>query len=232
MSTKTLVRALVLACIVLAFGAGIFAMAARRPAIEPVAQPPASTFDPDLVKRGSELAAIGNCAVCHTAPGGREFAGGRAVPTPFGTIYSTNITPDPQTGIGNWSPAAFSRAMRYGVRRDGAYLYPAFPYDHFTLVSDSDNEAIYAFLMTKEPVRTTPPDNQLPMSRSVGTCCFCIRAPSVPTAITTRHGIAAPISSVGLVTAAPAIRREISWRRKSPANDCPAARRKAGRPTR
>ena len=85
------------------------------------------------MKRGAELAAIGSCGVCHTAPSGREFAGGLALPTPFGTIYSTNITPDAETGIGNWSLAAFQRALRHGVRRDGAYLYPAFPYDHFTL---------------------------------------------------------------------------------------------------
>ncbi|HEX8828043.1 MAG TPA: cytochrome C, partial [Xanthobacteraceae bacterium] len=132
MSAKTFIQALVLACVVLALGAGIFALSARQPAIAPIARSAASSFDVNLVKRGAILAAIGNCAVCHTAPGGREFAGGRAVPTPFGTIYSTNITPDTETGIGSWPPDAFSRAMRRGVRRDGAYLYPAFPYDHFT----------------------------------------------------------------------------------------------------
>jgi hypothetical protein len=101
MSARTLVKALVLACVVLALGAGIFALAARQPAIAPIARPTAKSFDDNLVKRGAELAAIGNCAVCHTAPGGREFAGGRAIPTPFGTIYSTNITPDTETGIGH-----------------------------------------------------------------------------------------------------------------------------------
>jgi mono/diheme cytochrome c family protein len=162
MAARMFVKSLVLACVVLALGAGIFALAARQAAIAPIARPAASSFDADLVKRGAELAAIGNCVVCHTAPGGREFAGGRALPTPFGTIYSTNITPDIETGIGGWSSPAFLRAMRRGVRRDGAYLYPAFPYDHFTLVSDSDNDAIYAFLMTREAVRATPPANQLP----------------------------------------------------------------------
>jgi mono/diheme cytochrome c family protein len=167
MSARTFVKALVLACVVLALGVGIFALADRQPAVAPIARPAASSFDGDLVKRGTELAAIGNCVVCHTALGGREFAGGRALPTPFGTIYSTNITPDTETGIGNWSSAAFSRAMRRGVRRDGANLYPAFPYDHFTLVSDSDNDAIYAFLMTREPVHATPPENQLQFPLSV-----------------------------------------------------------------
>ena len=84
------------------------------------------------------------------------------VPTPFGTIYSTNITPDPETGIGRWSEAAFQRAMREGVDREGNHLYPAFPYDHFTLVSDEDNSALYAYLMTREPVEATAPANDLP----------------------------------------------------------------------
>jgi mono/diheme cytochrome c family protein len=172
MSARTPVKALIVASIVLALGAGIFALAARQPAIAPIARPAASSFDAGLVKRGAELTAIGNCAVCHTAPGGREFAGGRGLPTPFGTIYSTNITPDTETGIGNWSPAAFSRAMRRGVRQDGAYLYPAFPYDHFTLVSDGDNDALYAFLMTREPVHATPPGNQLSFPLNVRALMF------------------------------------------------------------
>lgn len=88
-------------CVVLAVAAGILAIIiARWPAIAPIAPPAANSFDPASVKRGAALVAIGNCDVCHTAPGGRAFAGGRAVPTPFGSIYSTNITPDPETGIG------------------------------------------------------------------------------------------------------------------------------------
>ncbi|MGB8633377.1 MAG: cytochrome c [Xanthobacteraceae bacterium] len=172
MSAKTFIQALVFACVVLALGVGIFALAARQPAIAPIVRPAASSFDADLVKRGAIFATIGNCAVCHTAPGGREFVGGRAVPTPFGTIYSTNITPDTETGIGSWPSDAFSRAMRRGVRRDGAHLYPAFPYDHFTLVSDSDNDALYAFLMTREPVRATPPANQLPFPLNIRALMF------------------------------------------------------------
>ncbi|MGK9168358.1 cytochrome c [Inquilinus limosus] len=135
---------------------------AWRPPIDPVDPPAAASFDPALVRKGADLAAIGNCGTCHTTPGGRPFAGGLPLPTPFGTIHSTNITPDPNTGIGRWSEAAFRRAMREGVDRQGRHLYPAFPYDHFTLVTDEDNRAIYAFLMTRQPVPARAPPNDLP----------------------------------------------------------------------
>src|SRR5436190_4602943 len=138
----------------------LFALA-WRPGIEPIGAPAATSFDPALVQRGSELAAAGNCNFCHTAPGGKSFAGGVAVPTPFGTIYSTNITPDRLTGIGQWSQAAFVRSLREGVDRAGRHLYPAFPYDHFTLLSDADAAALYAYLMSREPVAAAPPENQL-----------------------------------------------------------------------
>jgi len=149
----------VLVVIVIAGGAA--AALAWRPAIAPVSQPAAASFDPALVKRGGELAAIGNCTTCHTAPGGRAFAGGLALPTPFGTIYSTNVTPDEQTGIGSWSEEAFRRALWEGVDRAGRHLYPAFPYDHFTLIDDRDVSALYAFLMTREPVAASAPANKL-----------------------------------------------------------------------
>jgi mono/diheme cytochrome c family protein len=84
------------------------------------------------------------------------------ISTPFGTIYSTNITPDPESGIGQWSQTAFLRAMREGVDRGGHHLYPAFPYDHFTKVTNADVDAIYAFLMTRDPVRTKTPPNTIP----------------------------------------------------------------------
>jgi mono/diheme cytochrome c family protein len=141
---------------------GGFLLWAWRSAIDPIEPPAVQSFDASTIRRGAELAAIGGCATCHTAPGGEPFAGGLAIPTPFGTIYSTNITPDPTTGIGRWSRAAFQRAMRDGVDREGRHLYPAFPYDHFTLVSDADNSALYAFLMTRQAVQVRPPGNQLP----------------------------------------------------------------------
>ena len=132
-----------------------------RPAIAAIEPPKPQDFDAALVRRGRDLAAIGNCNNCHTVRTGKNFAGGLPVPTPFGTIYSSNITPDPETGIGRWSEAAFQRAMRLGVDREGRHLYPTFPYDHFTHVSDDDDRALYAYLMTRAPVRATARENQL-----------------------------------------------------------------------
>jgi mono/diheme cytochrome c family protein len=135
-----------------------------RPAIAAIEPPAPQSFDSALVKRGRDLAAIGNCNDCHTVRGGGSFAGGVPVPTPFGTIFSSNITPDPETGIGHWSEAAFRRAMRSGVNRDGQHLYPTFPYDHFTNVTDADDQALYAYLMTRPPVHAPARDNQLSFS--------------------------------------------------------------------
>ncbi len=100
-------------------------------AIAPINPPDPSVYSAATIARGEQLAALGNCAVCHTAEGGLINAGGRALETPFGIIYATNITPDVKTGIGAWSYPAFERAMREGVHRDGRQLYPAFPYTHF-----------------------------------------------------------------------------------------------------
>lgn len=139
---------------------GAYALA-WRPALDPVEPPPRARFDAKLIAKGAELAMLGDCNACHTAPGGRTYAGGRALETPFGTIYGTNITPDPYTGIGNWSEAAFVRAMRDGVDREGRHLYPAFPYTHFTRLSDEDLAALYAYVMTRDPVRVQTPANAL-----------------------------------------------------------------------
>lgn len=117
---------------------------------------------PSVIAHGYDLAQLGNCANCHTAEGGAAYAGGRPLATPFGTIYAVNISPDPETGIGSWSEAAFLRAMRNGVNREGAYLYPAFPYTHFTKMSDADIGALYAFLRSVPAVRAEPPANDLP----------------------------------------------------------------------
>jgi mono/diheme cytochrome c family protein len=142
-------------------GAAAAVAIAWRPAIAAIEPPAPQSFDAALVKRGRELAAMGNCNDCHTTGGGKSFAGGLAVPTPFGAIYSSNITPDPDTGIGRWSEAAFRRAMRSGVDRAGRHLYPTFPYDHFTNVSDEDDRSLYAFLMTRQAVHAPPRANQL-----------------------------------------------------------------------
>jgi mono/diheme cytochrome c family protein len=150
------------AALVALIGGAVAAFAVTwRPAIETIEPPAPQSFDPALVKRGRDLAAIGNCSDCHTAPGGKSFAGGLAVPTPFGAIYSSNITPDPDTGIGRWPEAAFQRAMRSGVDRAGHHLYPTFPYDHFTNVTDGDDRALYAFLMTRPAVRAPDRSNDL-----------------------------------------------------------------------
>ena len=150
----------VLAALVIGGAVAAFAIA-WRPAIAAIEPPAPQSFDAALVKRGRDLAALGNCNDCHTVRGGKDFAGGLAVPTPFGTIFSSNITPDAETGIGRWPEAAFRRAMRSGVNRDGQHLYPTFPYDHFTNVNDEDDRALYAYLMTRQPVRAPARENLL-----------------------------------------------------------------------
>lgn len=115
-----------------------------------------STTD-SSVQRGKYLAAAGNCVTCHTRPGGAPFSGGVPFVTKLGTIYSSNITSDHGTGIGNWSLNDFRRAMHDGIAPGGRHLFPAFPYTSFTRVSDSDIDAIYAYLRTLPPVRYSPP---------------------------------------------------------------------------
>ncbi len=132
-----------------------------HPAIAPAEVPGRASFAPAALARGEQLASLGFCASCHTAPGAKPYAGGRALETPFGTIFGTNITPDPETGIGRWSLAAFTRAMRAGIDRDGRQLYPAFPYSHFTKLSDEDLAALYGFLMTRAPVHAATPESKL-----------------------------------------------------------------------
>ena len=141
------------AAAVMAAGIGIAAAALPWRMIAPIAPPDTSVFSAATIERGRQLAALGDCAVCHTEINGIANAGGRAIETPFGTIYSTNITPDTETGIGNWSYPAFERAMREGIHRDGRHLYPAFPYTHYAKASDADLQALYAFLMAQAPVR-------------------------------------------------------------------------------
>ncbi len=117
------------------------------------AQPPApGTYSQATLERGKQVFALGNCATCHTADGGQANAGGRAIVTPFGTVYSTNLTPDHKTGLGQWSFEAFDRAMRHGISRDGHNLYPAFPYTSFAKISGDDMLALYAYLQTLTPV--------------------------------------------------------------------------------
>lgn len=138
-----------------------------RSAIAPVTRPSPGLYAPETIERGRQLAALGNCATCHTTADGQRYAGGVGLQTPFGVIYSTNISPDPQTGIGNWSLAAFERAMRQGISRDGRHLYPAFPYTSFARLSDDDVTALYAYLMAQPAVKQTNLPTDLPFPYSV-----------------------------------------------------------------
>lgn len=131
-----------------------------RPALPERGAAPGS-FDAAQVRRGANLARLGMCAACHTADVAKPFAGGLAVATPFGTVYSTNITPDARTGIGAWSAEAFTRAMRQGVARDGRLLYPAFPYTHYTKLAQDDIDALYAFFMTRPAIDAPARENRM-----------------------------------------------------------------------
>ncbi|MFT4191794.1 MAG: cytochrome c, partial [Comamonas sp.] len=145
-----------------ATAAGLFAMAwPVKPALAPTDGPDVSLYSAAAIERGRLVAAAGDCVVCHTAANGTPNAGGLGLETPFGTLYSTNITPDLDTGIGRWSYSAFERAMREGVHRDGRQLYPAFPYTAFAKMTDADMQALYAYLMTQPAVRSEPPKTEL-----------------------------------------------------------------------
>jgi mono/diheme cytochrome c family protein len=130
-----------------------------RPAIAPIERP--TLFDVAQLQRGARVVEAGDCAVCHTRPGGEYLAGGLPLVTPFGTLYSTNITPDVETGIGQWSLPAFERAMRQGIARDGHLLYPAFPYVHYRRMSAADIADAYAYLMSGPAVHAPAEQNQM-----------------------------------------------------------------------
>ncbi len=106
-----------------------------------------------VISKGEYLARAGDCVACHTQPGEPEFAGGRAMATPFGNLYVPNITPDDETGIGQWTADEFYRMMRTGVSRDGSLLYPAMPFASYTKVTREDSDAIYSYLMSVPPVK-------------------------------------------------------------------------------
>ena len=138
-----------------------------RPEISPISVAQQPSRDERTIRHGAALAAIGNCNHCHVSNSGKAYAGGRPIPTPFGTIFASNITADDETGIGTWSETAFARAMREGVDRQGRQLYPAFPYDHFTKATSEDITALYAFLMAQTPVRNAVPANALAFPFSI-----------------------------------------------------------------
>lgn len=144
MNTKrrSLGSTVVLLLVVVAIGVIAFALwPTHTPPIAADAAQPA----PALIEQGRYLADAGDCSACHTAPGGQSFAGGLPLASPIGTIYSSNITPDPASGIGGYTLDEFDRALRHGIRRDGATLYPAMPYPSYRNLSDADVQALYAY---------------------------------------------------------------------------------------
>ena len=145
----------------LALGAAIWALNLRDEAPLPASAEVRPSTDLAVVVRGEYLARAGNCMACHTVRGGAEYAGGRAIDTPFGAVYSTNLTPDDATGIGKWTSAEFWRAMHNGRSKDGRLLYPAFPYTSYTLVSREDSDALYAYLHSRPAVPQPNRDHTL-----------------------------------------------------------------------
>jgi fructose 5-dehydrogenase cytochrome subunit len=120
------------------------------------------------IERGRYLAIAADCAACHTAPGGKPFAGGLPIGTPLGTIYSTNITPSAEFGVGRYTEAEFSQALRRGIRRDGAHLYPAMPYTSYARFTDEDTKALYLyFTRGVEPVEARAPETELPFPMNI-----------------------------------------------------------------
>ena len=126
-------------------------------------QAPATTAAADQaqVQRGAYLARAGNCMTCHTTVGGGRYAGGLGIETPFGTVFTSNLTPDAKTGLGTWSPAHFWRAMHNGRSKDGHLLYSAFPYTNYTQVTQEDSDALFAFLKSLPPVQQANLPNTL-----------------------------------------------------------------------
>jgi mono/diheme cytochrome c family protein len=143
-------------------------LAAWGPPADAAAPPDAALqFSEDPVAQGKYLVDAGDCEACHTAAGGAPFAGARGIRTPFGIIYSANITPDVKTGIGKWTEADFYRAMHKGIAHGGKNLYPAFPYTYFTRISRADVDAIYAYLRTLPPIYQVKPANKLPFPLNI-----------------------------------------------------------------
>jgi mono/diheme cytochrome c family protein len=154
MKRTTLLKAMLavtaLLLVLLALAALVAALNLRGDA--PALQTPLAT-DATTVQRGAYLARAGNCMACHTARGGTPYAGGRAIDTPFGTVYAGNLTPDADTGLGSWTTADFWRALHHGRSKDGRLLYPAFPYPNYTLVTRADSDALFAFLRSLPAVK-------------------------------------------------------------------------------
>jgi nicotinate dehydrogenase subunit B len=140
---------------------GITLASPVRGSFAPIPRPDPGVFSAATIEKGRLVAAAAGCNVCHEGPDGTAFAGGHGFETPFGKVYSTNISPDPVHGIGSWSYPAFERAMRQGVARDGRHLYPVHPYTSFAGADEADLQALYAYLMSQATSAATPPANAL-----------------------------------------------------------------------
>ena len=162
---KALLIALVLA-IVLFLAALVFALMPTRTRV--IAAGASAAPVADAIERGRYLAVAGDCAACHTAPGGKEFAGGLPINSPIGAIYSTNITPDKESGIGKFTLDDFDRAVRHGIDDEGVTLYPAMPYPSYALLSDEDIASLYAYFMHGvEPATSPDHANGIPWPLSI-----------------------------------------------------------------
>ena len=152
---RRLATALLALIVLLAVLAGIVATMNLRDetAITDDPPPAAGAAAPELLARGEYLARAGNCIGCHTLRGGVPYAGGLGIETPFGTVFTSNLTPDAETGLGAWNASHFWRALHNGRSRDGRLLYPAFPYTHYTRVTRADSDALFVFLRSLPPTR-------------------------------------------------------------------------------
>lgn len=156
---KRILTLVLLACVVTV--GGLYWLGTR----DDTSTGPAATADTGtLIERGRYLALAGNCMACHTSRGGKALAGGTPIPTPFGTVYGPNITPDETTGIGAWTADDFWQALHNGKSKDGTLLYPAFPYTEYTRITRADADALYAYLRSVPPVSqpNRPPDMAFP----------------------------------------------------------------------
>jgi mono/diheme cytochrome c family protein len=150
-------------CAIVSAVAAAAAGVAAQPKSVPIPPAPASAgANEQQIQRGRYLTELGDCVACHTERDGAQFAGGRPLQTPFGTVLSANLTPDADTGIGRYTPETFYRALHEGIDREGRHLYPAFPYNYFARVQREDSDAMFAYLKSLPPVRHAVDRNQLP----------------------------------------------------------------------
>ncbi|GJE46484.1 c-type cytochrome [Methylobacterium soli] len=141
-----------------------------------IAVPPAArAADQDLIKRGEYLVTAGDCVACHTGPSGKKFAGNYVLDTPIGKIRTPNLTPDKETGLGNWTEEDFYKAFHDGISKDGSYLYPAFPFGWYTKVTKDDVKAIWAYLQSLEPVNEPRKANEIPFPFNIRTALITWR---------------------------------------------------------